>query len=263
MFSIVCVYNNRLILNEWLLASIDAQTIDFELVLIDNTNNQYKSAAEALNRGAQEATGDYILFSHQDVRLIGTDWLQKAESLLESLDNLGIAGVAGVSSAKQGEESFRNQILENENPTIPWGNQISTVEKVQTVDECLFIIPRHIYKKLKFDEKICINWHFYSVDYCLMCLIEQLEVYVIPLRIHHRSRGFSKKLFSGVGSLNYLRDYYLSLSNLQNKYKRIVKEIRTTNGSYRTAYPGWVQDALRIPLRSIRKAVVGARADND
>lgn len=55
MISIVCVYNNQDILNDWLLKSLKNQTIKFELIKIDNTRNTFKSAEEALNYGGKKA----------------------------------------------------------------------------------------------------------------------------------------------------------------------------------------------------------------
>ncbi len=67
-FSIVCVYNNVEILNQYLLESLKSQTILYELILLDNSCNKYKSAAEALNYGGERAKGRYIMFVHQDIK---------------------------------------------------------------------------------------------------------------------------------------------------------------------------------------------------
>ena len=45
MISIICVYNNQEILEEYLLNGLEYQSNNFELILIDNTDNKYKSAA--------------------------------------------------------------------------------------------------------------------------------------------------------------------------------------------------------------------------
>ena len=67
MISIVCVYNNKEILNKYLIKSLESQTEDYELILLDNTQNKFNSAAKALNNGGRKAKGDYIMFVHQDV----------------------------------------------------------------------------------------------------------------------------------------------------------------------------------------------------
>ena len=69
MISIVCVFNDKKVLNEYLLESLKNQTAHYELILIDNTKNKFKSASEALNYGAKNANGNYLMFVHQDVYL--------------------------------------------------------------------------------------------------------------------------------------------------------------------------------------------------
>lgn len=70
-FSIICVYNNKNILDKSLIKTLDEQTFkDYELILIDNTSGQYKNAGEGLNYGASRAQGTYLLFLHQDVAFL-------------------------------------------------------------------------------------------------------------------------------------------------------------------------------------------------
>ena len=58
MISIVCVYNNERTLKNVLLKSLENQTVEFELITLDNRDNRFKSAAEALNDGGAKAKGD-------------------------------------------------------------------------------------------------------------------------------------------------------------------------------------------------------------
>jgi hypothetical protein len=44
MLSIVCVYNNIDILNEYLIKGLKYQKGDYELILIDNTDNKFCKA---------------------------------------------------------------------------------------------------------------------------------------------------------------------------------------------------------------------------
>lgn len=62
VFSVVCVYNNELILNDWPLKGLKAQDSGFERILVDNTGGKYKSAAEGLNYGGRQAGCEYIAF---------------------------------------------------------------------------------------------------------------------------------------------------------------------------------------------------------
>ena len=132
MISVVCVYNNREILNNYLLKSLKNQTVKYELILINNVESKFRSAAEALNYGGRKAKGDYLMFVHQDIILDSNLWIEKVETVLDKLLNFGIVGVAG---RCENVEGFITNI-ENGIPKRPAGGiHIKKPTKVQTVDE--------------------------------------------------------------------------------------------------------------------------------
>ncbi|KUK72652.1 MULTISPECIES: glycosyltransferase [Methanobacterium] len=228
MISVVCVYNNEEILDKFLMKSLKKQSVDYELILMDNTSNQFKSAAEALNHGAKKANSHYIMFVHQDIDLKSDEWLKNTETLLNSMDNLGVAGVAGVSPWDEDEKV--SNITQGFPPQKISDNHIDTPQKVQTVDECLFIIPRSVFEILKFDEVVCNNWHLYGVDYCLTALNKGLDVFVIPSEVYHSSPGDSMS-----------ENYYVTLGNILKKHKKYHRFIFTTMGGWTSLYPLYIQ----------------------
>lgn len=242
MISVVCVYNDEKIFNNFLLKSLKNQNAKFELIGVDNTSNKFKSAAEALNYGGKKATNKYIMFAHQDVSFLPDSWLKDTERLLESISNLGIAGVAGMSeSGSSNPERGRNIITHGIPPEAwPWGNRIQKPAPVQTLDECLVVIPKSTFDILKFDEKTCNGWHLYAVDYCLSAKKQGFGVYALPMGIYHRSSAVSKKKFpSLVGPLP--DEYYKTLDSLIKKYRDKFKRIYTTCGDWSTSYPSILQ----------------------
>jgi len=244
MISTVCVYNNEKILNNYLLKSLKNQTADYEIITLDNTQGKYKSAAEALNYGGRKAKGDYIMFVHQDIILDSDFWLEKVEKILDKLLNLGIAGVAGRSENVEG--TITN--IEHGIPKRTVGKiHIKKPIKVQTVDECLIIIPKSVFNKLQFDEKVCNDWHLYSVDYSLSIKKLGYNVYVIPTYVYHLSSGFKpigklKRILRG----SLQRSYYLSLKKVLYKHKNYYEKIYTTCGIYKTTYPLCLQRVQSI-----------------
>ncbi|KAF5068363.1 Glycosyltransferase like family protein [anaerobic digester metagenome] len=219
------------ILDEFLIKSLKNQSVEYELILIDNTKGRFSSAAEALNDGGSKAKGDYIMFVHQDVDLKSDTWLEDAEKIMNSLDNLGIAGVAGRIKNKKGT------ITNMEDGTPPTRISESTVKvpvKVQTLDECLFIIPKNLFDSSNFDEKTCDDWHLYAVDYSLNAKRSGFDVYVIPSFIYHRSPGYS-----------YSEGFDSTLSKILKKYEKDYKVISTSMGDWVTFYPLKLQ---KLPL---------------
>ena len=242
MISVVCVYNNKKIFNNFLLKSLNNQTADFELIGIDNTSNKFKSAAEALNYGGKKATNKYIMFAHQDVSVLHKTWLKDIEKLLDSISNLGIAGVAGMSeSGSSNPERGRNKITHGMPSEVwSWGNQIQKPEPVQTLDECLVIVPKSTFDVLEFDEKTCNGWHLYVVDYCLSAKERGFGVYALPVDLYHLSSAVSKKKFpSLIGPLP--DEYYSTLDSLIKKHRNKFKRIYTTCGDWSTSYPSILQ----------------------
>ncbi len=229
MFSIICVYNNKDVLDEHLL-KLDTQTTYYDLILIDNTTEKFKSAAEALNFGGKKAKGEYLMFIHQDFDLCSDTWIEDAEKIMDKLENVGVAGVAG-----KYNRNLISNIKTGYPPVLAGPIQIKGPEKVQTLDECLFIIPKEIFNKIQFDEAVCDNWHLYATDYCLAVKKTGYDVYVLPLGGYHASPGYS---FTPEA-------YYSTLKKLVKKYKGDYKWIYTSTGSWSTVYPLFLQIAYQ------------------
>jgi hypothetical protein len=226
VISIICVYNNRNILEKFLLNSLKDQSFDYELILLDNTSGNFNSAAEALNFGGKNAKGKYLMFIHQDFELSSNTWLEDVENILSNLENLGVAGVAGKNSKK-----CISNIKEGFPPVLAGPIQITEPEEVLTIDECLIIIPKKLFNIIQFDEVCCDNWHLYASDYCLTVKKTGYKVYVLPMDGYHASSGNS---FSG-------ETYYPILKKLVKKHKNNYKTIFTTTGSWNTRIPLNVQ----------------------
>jgi GT2 family glycosyltransferase len=182
MITVVCVYNDKKIFASCLMKSLKNQTAKHERIMIDNTCGKFKSAASALNYGGRKASGKYIMFAHQDIVLSSKLALREIEQELDSLPNLGIAGAAGNS----GEIRRIATNLTDVHPMQKAGRiPLKRPIKVQTLDECLVAIPRSMFRKLKFDEKVCNDWHLYTVDYALSARKLGFDAYVIPVQAHH------------------------------------------------------------------------------
>jgi len=241
LISIICVFNNKTILEKHLLKSLGNQTNDYELIFLNNEKNQYACAAEALNEGGQKAKGEYLLFVHQDMELGSATWLEEAGEFLKSLPDLGVAGVAGKPEFQKG---VMTNLRHGNPPELAGEIQINGPRKVQTVDECLAIIPRSLFNKVQFDEKACFDWHLYVVDYCLTVKTFGYATYVLPLPGYHRSTGA------------YLSDnYYLTLKNVISKHKSKQKKIHTTVHVWKTGSPIRVQIFLKSINLKINKSL--------
>ncbi len=246
MISIVCVYNNEEILRNFLLNSLENQTVEFEMIKINNSNNKFKSAAEALNYGGKKAKGEHIMFAHQDVYLLADDWLERAENFLSKISDLGVAGVAG--TCEIGNSTIKRSIgivYHGSKKEAWWGNKNFEVPvEVQTLDEQILIVSRNVFDTLKFDEKTCDGWHIYGADFCLSARDFGLKSYVLPLPVWHRSEGYNNE------------EYYQVLHRFLKKHKQ-YKKIYLTSGEWSSNDLFNYFNLLRMAIKSEAGRLIG------
>lgn len=214
MFSIICVYNNEKVLNTYLLSSLKNQDINYELILIDNSTNKFKSAADALNYGGKKAKGELLIFLHQDICLYENN-LKDIEKFCNTIPNLGVAGVSGVSENKNGKNI--SNILMDIPPVYASPYHIDRVINTQTLDECLFIIPKKVFSKYKFDNNTCFGWHLYCAEYCLNLKNNDYNICILPITLYHASPGASMSI-----------EYHKTLFKILKKYRNDYEVIYTT-----------------------------------
>jgi hypothetical protein len=268
MISIVCVYNNERLLADFLLDSLSHQTVHCELITIDNTENQFASAAQALNCGGRKAHGKYIMFVHQDIRLCSIEWIRDAERMLESLPNLGVAGIAG---RREGGCILAN--LTNGTPPTAAGTQIGGESvAVQTLDECLTIVPRDVFNILQFDEITCDGWHLYTVEYCVSSTLLGFALYVLPFHTYHASAGLSSTPTEPIDRLisrcpmavpAFLpKEYYVALKKVIKKHKNNVSKIHTVFGDWNTSSPVALQQMTKATRKIASDILLSLRSDS-
>jgi len=214
MFTIICLFNKYEVFEKCLLKSLKKQLSEYEGIFIDNTENKYSSAAKAFNEAIPKARGKYIIFAHQDIIIEDPEWLMKTEEVLDSLENPGIVGVAG---CKENIKGVYTNIRHGNDKRYAGHFRVEKPLKVQTVDECLFIIPKEIFNYLNFDEKTCYHWHFYAIDFCLQSKLLGYNTYVIPTDLYHLSPGDSLDI-----------NYYKTAKRVCQKYRNKYKTINTT-----------------------------------
>lgn len=184
--SIICVYNNKKQLEQCLIQSLNKQSIEYELVLVDGTGNIFHSCANALNYGVSKAKGDILIFTHQDIYLKEYDSLLNFSNFINMKPTGCVVGAAGAIEKKQKNlgnyttgELIDNRLLYN----------LYSPKEVSCVDECFFGMKRSTFDLHAFDEEVCDNWHLYAVEQCLYHRNNGGKVFVYPLQFHHLSNG--------------------------------------------------------------------------
>lgn len=239
MISVICISNKPEILNQYLIPSLKQQSEEYELILIDNQQNEFLSASSALNDGIQKAHGELIVFVHQDVVLEDKDCLIKTRNALEQLGSKVFLGAAGASH----DGSVLTNIIQGKDKKNAGIRLSEDIQQVQTLDEVYFAGWRQTFIEHPFDEKIIKGWHLYAVDQSLSLSSLGYTICVLPLKIYHLSTG----------KLNV--DYVYSFFKVFLKHRKKHAQISTTCTSTRT---DWLR-AIRYMIRLYWDHVVVGR----
>lgn len=191
LVSLITIVNNEKVYQNFCKNLVKQQGVNYELIKIQNDAQQYDSARRAYNKAASHAKGDLLVFLHPDIRFLDKLALHDIITQANQLTNWGVVGVAG--SPNNDNENNRNYIVttivqDRQKENV--GEKITRPTKVQTVDECLFIMKRDFWQAYPFSN--ITGWHFYAVEQSLVAIINGLDNYVIPARIWHLSPGSSE-----------------------------------------------------------------------
>ena len=169
MISIVCCYNKLHEFNK-MLESLKNQDVAYEIIAVNNVENEFRSAADALNWGAKRANGDILVFLHQDIIFLKTDSLRRFTDTLSICKNkCCVVGLFGAARQKKG---------------------FATEYEIQdTLDECCVAMSRATWEKYPFNNQLCNGWHLYVVEQCIRIREAGGQVISGHFDIQHISTG--------------------------------------------------------------------------
>jgi hypothetical protein len=180
--SIVCVYNDPAVRRECLDRSVRAygrHDADVEYLPVDNVDGRYRSAGAALNHGASLARNDVVVFVHQDVFLHSLTAVIRAAGQMR-VGGLGVLGAVGVRRDGRIAGLIRDR-------AVLIGVPVQQPADVDSVDELLFMVPRHLVLGHPLTESPDMAWHAYAVEYGLRVRRLGLRVGVADIPLTHNS----------------------------------------------------------------------------
>ena len=208
---IVCYNNNDLYSDmQRSIQERGGSGVKWNIIGIDNTENSFKSAAEAYNYALKKSNGDCVVFCHQDILFLEGSLATIAQKCLSFPKTLW--GAAGVKKAGEIISNMYCVREERKYGTLQEGNDAP----VQTLDECLIAGHRSLFEKFPFDEETCYAWHLYAVDLSIQCILSKYEVKVFDANIIHLSGG----------NMDYT--FWESEKRLAKKYQGKINKINTT-----------------------------------
>lgn len=225
--------------------------IPYELIFIDNSNNEY-SIFSAYNLGVKQANHPILCFMHDDILYHTQDWGKKVVDHF-LISNIGIIGVAGSYYLSELPGAWWNSIFSSMNvmqtmngETVcnKWNYIVDGKSSHNAVmlDGLWLCIPQKVMSLISFDEKTYSGFHCYDSDICLQIKKLNYEVRIVDdIEIEHLSVGkrdkswlinififynkWKKELPKSV--INVSKSL-ISQNNFFNA-KQILEEIKTNN----------------------------------
>lgn len=157
-----------------------------------------RSLCEGYNRGFKKARGEYVIFSHDDIRIITPDFEERLNQHLECFDVVGVAGtthviggawfLAGhphdyqfVTSPEPGTDDF---------VMVVRGGGRMIVPDIQALDGLFFACRRSVVATVGFDEETFDGFHGYDIDFTYRAYLAGFKLAVCrDLFIIHYSHG--------------------------------------------------------------------------
>jgi len=182
---------NNVVHYEDMLASFEAGGFTephCEFIYVDNTGAEQTCAYRGLNKLLNEAKGRYVIFCHQDVRIVD-DAIGELDARLAELDEQdpawALAGNAGGIAA--GRLALRI--------TDPHGDDRRIGDlpaRVMSLDENFIVMKRDV--RIGFSRDLT-GYHFYGADICLIADIQGYSAWVIDFHLEHLSGGLKGASF--------------------------------------------------------------------
>lgn len=203
--------------------------VEYELVVIDNSKNQY-SFFQAYNEGVRRSQYPYLCFMHDDVLYHTQDWGTKVVEHFKD-DKVGMIGVAGGHCMLNTPSSWWHSGLISKNYIQNDFNQINkeiqseflsksnfnlynnSVEVV-AVDGFWFCLRKSLFTTIHFDEINYKSFHCYDLDICFQVRNIDYKIFVVSnILLEHFSHGTVDSSL-----IEYLKIFY-------NKWKEQLPQI--------------------------------------
>ena len=157
-----------------------------------------RSLAEAYNRAIARATGEALLFMHDDVEVLSPGLFEALGRALAVADVAGVAGtcrLAGPTVGWSGQEEARGALAHGSSAAGHYDYSVlnwtdGTVEGMQGLDGCLLASRAGVARALGFDDRTYDGFHCYDLDFTYRASRSGARVAVASeVLVAHASRG--------------------------------------------------------------------------
>ena len=188
LYSICCIVTNE---KEYAAMKDSFMAYGFtdrcEYLVADNISGNTFSAYDAIRRFLQDASGEYLVIVHQDVRC-----LDKMNVLTEKLQQLQQKDADWAVCGNAGGNGYKNFFFHlDDNGRIRKSEGLPA--KVTSLDENMLIIKSNAGLSISADIG---DFHFYGTDICQVADFLGYRSYVIAFMVQHLSSGNLDKMYA-------------------------------------------------------------------
>lgn len=174
--------------------------VPHEYLRIDNRSGA-SGICNAYNRGIERASGDLLVFVHEDAFFMEPGWGATVEQKFSADPALGLLGVAGtqylfadrMSWTAAGRPFLRGRVVHELDAGKRFFMTAFSVDKadaeVVAVDGLFFAVQRELFNHIRFDERTFDRFHFYDLDICMQVRQTHRILVTWDILIKHCSGG--------------------------------------------------------------------------
>jgi glycosyltransferase involved in cell wall biosynthesis len=171
-----------------------------EYLRIDNRSGRYGICA-AYNKGIEQARGDILVFIHEDVFFMETNWTAVLAEKFAGDPALGLVGVAGtqylfadrMAWTAAGRPWLRGRVVHELDAGNEFAMTAFSLDKsdaeVVAVDGLFFAVRRTLFNRVRFDEATFDHFHFYDLDICMQIRETHRIMVTWDILVKHLSGG--------------------------------------------------------------------------
>lgn len=158
-----------------------------------------RSMCDGYNRGSARARGDIVVFSHDDIEILSTDFASRLSTLIRDYDMIGIAGSSRFPDTGfwgyPGTPYVQGQVAhrapgERTYTALVFGVGGPAAAGIQVLDGVFFAVRRRVLETVEFDSATFDGFHFYDIDFSYRVFSAGFDIAVSnEIAIVHQSRG--------------------------------------------------------------------------
>ncbi|MCG7281481.1 glycosyltransferase family protein [Chryseobacterium taklimakanense] len=194
--------------------------IPYEIIKIDNPG--LMGICEAYNKGALQAAYPFLLFLHEDVEFVTTDWGKILVEVL-STQNIGVVGLAGSNYVPNVPSPFWAITENNFLHIIQLNGQesVHTFELIEdkavfSLDGVFLGVTKLVFEEFKFSKSLH-GFHGYDLDFSIRVASKYINLVTSKISAKHFSTGNANKEW--LENVILARNFY----KIPSSQKTIVK----------------------------------------